>query len=140
MPYFTKADENARNTFAGLLINVVQPLAQQSPRPDSSLVLFGQAVIDLTPTAPNYLIYGNYFMAIGLADQLSPLASALRTAKTCDAANAESALLTRLEPALTISATSSTEGISTFAKDLLTKLPPEKQFVSDMITKELKCP
>ena len=141
VPYFKKStDETARNQFAGLLINAIQPLANQTPRPDSMLVNLGQAVIDVAPTAPNYLIYGNYFMAIGLADLLSPVSTALRQNKTCDAAKAESALIARLEPALTVAATSSTAGIADFAKGFLEKLPPEKKFVDDMTTKELKCP
>lgn len=139
VPYFKKyGDETARNQFAGLLITAIQPLAGLTPRPDSMLVILGQGVVDVAPTAPNYLIYGNYFMAIGLADQLSPLSTTLRQAKTCDAAKAEDTLLSRLEPALTVSATSTTPGIVTFAKDLLDKLPPEKTFVAGMIKETCK--
>jgi tetratricopeptide (TPR) repeat protein len=126
-------DETAKNQFAGLLINALQPLANQTPRPDSMLIALGQGVIDLAPTAPNYLIYGNYFLAVGLADGLGPMASTLRASKTCEAAKAEDALLTRLEPALNVAATSPTEGIATFAKNLLGNLPPEKAFVAGMI-------
>jgi tetratricopeptide (TPR) repeat protein len=139
VPYFKKyGDETAKNQFAGLLITAIQPLAQLTPRPDSMLIILGQGVIDVAPTAPNYLIYGNYFMAVGLADQLAPLSTALRQAKTCDAAKAEDALLSRLEPALTVAATSSTAGIVTFAKDLADKLPPEKTFVAGMIKESCK--
>jgi tetratricopeptide (TPR) repeat protein len=141
VPYFKKnTDETARNQFAGLLINALQPLAQLTPRPDSMLVLLGQAAIDVAPTAPNYLVYANYFLSIGLADQLAPLSTALRQSKTCAAAKAEQDLLVRLDPAITVAATSSTAGIADFAKGLITTLPPEKKFVDDMITKELKCP
>lgn len=139
--YFKKnGDENGRNTYAGLLINALQAMANQTPRPDSDLIVLGQAVVDVAPTSPNFMIYGNYFMSIGLADQLGVVSTALRQNKTCDAAKAEDTLLNRLEPALNIAATSPTAGISDFAKQFLAKLPPEKQFVSDMMTKELKCP
>ncbi|HEY8061983.1 MAG TPA: hypothetical protein VID74_04250, partial [Gemmatimonadales bacterium] len=75
----------------------------------------------------------NYFMSVGLAGQLGPLSTSLRQSKSCDAAKAEDALLTRLEPALTVAATSSTQGIADFAKGLLGNLPPEKTFVAGMI-------
>jgi tetratricopeptide (TPR) repeat protein len=139
VPYVTKhGDEAAKNNFAGLVINAVQPLAQQTPRPDSLMVLLGQAVIDVAPTAPNYLVFGNYFMAIGLADQLTPLSTATRSAKSCDAAKAEDALLTRLEPALVVAAGSTNEGIATFAKGFQANLPPEKAYVAGVIKEQCK--
>lgn len=143
VPYFQKAaSDNDKNQFAGLLINkVLQPLAALTPRPDSSLIVFGQAIVDIAPTGPNLLVYGNYFMAIGLADQLTPVSTATRTAKNCESAKAEDTLLTRLEAALTVAATSTNDQIAnTFAKPLLDKLPAEHGFVRDMMTKELKCP
>ena len=141
VPYFKKyGDETAKNQFAGLLINALQPLSQQNPRPDSLLALLGQGVIDVAPTAPNFMIYGNYFLSVGLAGKLGPLSTALRQNKTCDAAKAERDLLARLQPALTVAATSSTAGIADFAKGLLANLQPESKFVDDMMTKELKCP
>lgn len=139
VPYFKKnGDETAKNQYAGLLITALQPLAQLTPRPDSLLIILGQGVIDVAPTTPNYLIYGNYYIAVGLADQLTPLSTALRQEKTCSAAKSEDALLTRLEPALTVAATSSTAGITTFAQGLLDKLPPEKTFVAGMIKETCK--
>src|ERR1017187_3501893 len=139
VPYFKKnGDETAKNQYAGLLITALQPLAQLTPRPDSLLIILGQGVIDVAPTTPNYLIYGNYYIAVGLADQLTPLSTALRQEKTCSAAKSEDALLTRLEPALTVAATSSMAGITTFAQGLLDKLPPEKTFVAGMIKETCK--
>jgi tetratricopeptide (TPR) repeat protein len=139
VPNFKKlSDESARNLYAQLLINAVQTLAQQNPRPDSALVLLGQGIVDLNPTAPNYLIYGNYFMAIGLADQLPAISTATRSAKTCEATKVEDALISRLEPALNVAATSSTEAIANFAKDWLPKLAPEKTYITGMIAEKCK--
>jgi tetratricopeptide (TPR) repeat protein len=142
VPYFQKgASDNDKNQFVGLLINkVLQPMATSTPRPDSSLITFGQAIIAIAPTGANLLIYANYYVAIGLADQLKPLSDALRANKTCEAAKAEDTLLTSLEAAAAVAATSTTEGIATFGKNYITNLPPEHTFVRDMMTKELKCP
>lgn len=139
LPYVKKnGDETAKNQFAGILINALNPLAQATPRNDSLLIMLGQAVVDLAPTAPGYVAYGDYFLSLGLLDNLTAISTATRNLKTCEALKAEDTLLTRLAAALTGASTSTTEAIATYGKTTLDKLTPEQAYVTGSM-KEKHC-
>lgn len=136
LPYFKKAEETPRNQYAGLLINGVQPLANAAAPADTNLIInLSQAIIDVAPTQADFLAYGNYFLSLGLRFPFADASSALRKLKSCDAAKAEAAILTRFEAALTGASTSSNAGVANFAKDFLSKLPPERKYVVDAVAK-----
>jgi tetratricopeptide (TPR) repeat protein len=126
-------DEDAKNNFSNLTLQAMQVVAGATPRDNALLVLMGEASLSVGPTNPNILVFTNYFYAVGLQAPLSELATAVRSQKSCELAKKEQDLLGKLEPAVTIAATSSNAGVSAYAKQLLASVQSEKPAVKEII-------
>ncbi len=126
-------DEEAKNNFANLALQSMQALAGVKPLDAQLLVDIGEAALSVGPTNPNILLFTNYFYAVGLQPSLSALALSSRAQKSCELAKKEQALLVKLEPAVTLAATSSNAGVAAYAKQLLTSVQTEKPAVVQMI-------
>ncbi|MES2125549.1 MAG: tetratricopeptide repeat protein [Gemmatimonadota bacterium] len=126
-------DEEAKNNFAGLVFQSMQKVVGVKPLDTALLVQLAEGVLSVTPTQPDVLLYTNYFYAIGLQPQLSELATSSRAQKSCDLAKKEQELLLKLEPAVTLAATSTNAAIADYAKKLLESVQTEKPAVVQMI-------
>lgn len=126
-------DEEAHNNFAGLVFQSMQKVVGVKPLDTALLVQLAEAVLSVTPTQPDVLLYTNYFYAIGLQPQLSDLATSSRAQKSCELARKEQDLLLKLEPAVTLASTSTNAAIADYAKKLLASVQSEKPAVVQMI-------
>ena len=126
-------DEDAKNNFANLTLASMQVVAAATPRDNQLLAEMGEAALSVGPTNPNIVVFTNYFYAVGLQAPLSELATRVRSQKSCELAKKEQELLTKLEPAVTIAATSTNAGVAAYAKQLLASVLTEKPAVSQII-------
>ncbi|MEP6589759.1 MAG: hypothetical protein ABJC19_01130 [Gemmatimonadota bacterium] len=126
-------DEDTKNNFSNLVLQSMQTVASATPRDNPLLVAMGEASLSVVPTNPNIVVFTNYFYAVGLQPSLSELATSVRAQKSCELARKEQELLSKLEPAVTIAATSTNAGVAAYAKQLLGSVQTEKPAVNQMI-------
>ncbi|MES2307079.1 MAG: hypothetical protein V4558_16375 [Gemmatimonadota bacterium] len=126
-------DEDAKNNFSNLTLQAMQAAAGAKPPESAALIEMGEASLSVGPTNPNILVFTNYFYAVGLQPQLSELATTSRAQKSCELAKKEQELLAKLEPAVTLAASSTNTGVAAYAKQLLASVVSEKPAVTQMI-------
>ena len=122
----TNGDEDAKNNYAGLLLEAAQKFIPDSTRDLPQVVELGEAALAAGPTDVARIDLANYFIGLGAFFQAIPLAQPMRTQKSCELARQEVALLTKAEPALTLASQSASTVIAPNSKTWLGQLQQEK--------------
>ena len=134
-PDFKKvSDQEAKDTYAGLLMSAANGAQSAVPRDDSMLVKLSEATLASGTTQQNLIVYANFFLLEANVGPLQPLSAQWGAEKSCDKVKAEDALITKLEPWATVAATSTVQGIIDYANNLLKILPGVKTRVAAGIT------
>jgi Tfp pilus assembly protein PilF len=128
--------EEVKNDYGGLVLPAAQALQQTTPTDNALLVEVSEAILSVGPSNPQLIIFSNFFLSVGLRQSVVDMSTAVRaTSATCEQARAYDAVLTKIEPALASAATSTTEGVANFAKQLLPSVQSEKTtFIGGRIT------